>query len=283
MYISSHTVSAAHTPCSAPTLMPCISRGLDPPPTPSLFEMFWKVQACWCEFLTCYSSSWKPKINKKRRGEICAAPAGSDRVIRQRPIKRKSVRGRGKKTWRFKKICKKKKQPSIIILPEHPHKTSGLSHLCKLTDHHRDDESLRSRTTWTHPCTLLPLGWCSPADELCWFWFGALGWAHWIKWHRKHTGNGCRPSDTHRCLSATLHTYQRHSEASGPTINTFMSDPDLGVRRHSALDGWSYITATADHFRPPKQSILCTVDHYMSIIDPRWLLGTMELHNHRCY
>lgn len=97
-----NTHPALHTP------MPCISRGSDtPPPTPS--EMFWKVQACWCEFLTCYSSSWKPKINKKRRREICAAPAGSDRVIRQRPIKRKkSVYVWGGGVWRFKKICKAK-------------------------------------------------------------------------------------------------------------------------------------------------------------------------------
>lgn len=58
-------------------------------------------------------------------------------------------------------------------------------------------------------------------------------------------------------------TYQRHTEASGLAINIFLPDPDLGVRRHTAVDGWSCNTAIAKHFRPPKQSKLCTVFRYM--------------------
>lgn len=172
--------------------------------------MFWKVQACRCEFLTCYSSSWKPKINKKRR-EICAAPAGSDRVIRQRPIKRKSVRGE-KKIWRFKKICKEK-----TALHYHP-AWAPTQNEGTFTFMQADRSSPR---WWIPPLKdnvdpsvhfPPPVGWCSTADELCWFWFGALGWAHWIKWHRKHTGTSAGPATQvpgARCLSATLHTHAR--------------------------------------------------------------------------
>lgn len=121
---------------------------------PSLSEMFWKVQACWCEFLTCYSSSWKPKINKKRN-MCCTSWIGqSDKTEADKEKKWK--KSEGSRKYVKKKPKKKTTQPSIIILPEQPHKTRGLSHLCKLTDHHRDDESLRSRTTWTHPCSFLP-------------------------------------------------------------------------------------------------------------------------------
>lgn len=53
-----------------------------------------------------------------------------------------------------------------------------------------------------------PVGWCSTADELCWFRFGALGWAHWIKWHRKHTGTTASPA-THTGASRLHCTHTR--------------------------------------------------------------------------
>lgn len=93
-----------------------------------------------------------------------------------------------------------------------PHETRGISLWCKLANHHRDDESLCPRTTWTGLCTFLPPpGWCYTADGLCQFWFGALQRAYWIKWHWKRTGTtvATTPHTGASRLSCT-HTPETH-------------------------------------------------------------------------
>lgn len=289
MYISSHTVRAAHATCSAPTPIPCISRGSDPP------VAFWNVLKgasllMWIPNVLQLVLKTQDKQKEKKRNMCCTSWIGqSDKTEAEKKKKEKKEKKceRGKKNLKVQENMKRKKNPNKT---SHYHPAwAPTQNKGTFTFMQADRSSPRwwippLKDNADHPCTFLPP------------WDGVLQQTSCAGFDLERSDGHSELNDTGNTqvqlqaqrraqvpLGYTTHTYQRHTEASGPTINTFMSDPDLGVRRHSALDGWSYITATAEHLRPPKESILCSVDHYMNIIDPGWLLGTMKLLNHRCY
>ncbi len=121
----------------------------------------------------------------------------------------------------------------------------------KLTDHHRNDESLlllppeeggkKIRTRWTRMHLHFPPLWARVRQQK------ACVCVHLERFSGHTILNHTR--NTHRCNSNTtmLHTgasqlgcytYQRQTVASKPTINTSPLDPDLWEQRNTVDDGW---------------------------------------------